>query len=1090
MLRRKILIVAGALALTAPTLAYADTGVDRFDEAPSKAKIDTTFVPASLDQSTKVTVMVELSGDPVAVVEATTDGQLSDARRSQIRSGLKKSQDRVKSEIQDRGGKVLSQMQSAYNGMRVTLPRKQVSAVSQLDGVVSVTAAPVHTIDNAVSVPFLGVPKVWQNTKYLGEGVKVAIIDTGIDYTHAGFGGKGTVEAFEDAQQNAAKEADPEWFGPNAPRVKGGHDFVGDDYNADPNADPEGDFPYQPVPHPDANPLDCQGHGSHVAGTAGGSGVNEDGSTFAGPYNSTTASKTFKVGPGVAPKVDLYALKVFGCEGSTDVVTEAIDWAVKNNMNVINMSLGSSYGTVGDADSIAAQNATAAGVVVVASAGNSGPNPYLTGSPATGRGVISVAAVDSTKSFAGAKLTFDGKTMDAINANGAALPTGSHPIVYLKDDSATGRNEALGCVPDDYTANGISAGSGQVGVAQRGTCARVRKAAAGQQAGAAAVIMVNSDDSYPPYEGQITNIPAEDPPLELPAEDYSVTIPFLGVRQSDGAALQAADGKALTLAAATLTNPGFKGYASFSSGGPRNGDSGLKPSVSAPGVSISSVAVGTGTGAEVMSGTSMAAPHVAGVAALARQAHKKWNAQQISTALVTTADANKVTGYRLTLGGGLVDTLQVVNTSVFAYGDSYRTKAGTITEGTLSYGFSEPSGTYTGVKKLTLVNKGSKKAIFVLSNEKTGQSRPATVTFSRRVVVVKANSSATVKVTLKAKGSSVGSSIADPEDQFGFYEVSGNVKIATDGKGTLRVPYLLVPRAQAKVTASQKSVKSTAIVTGEKTVEGVTTSPSAAPSATASTTPSTKPTDGPSTTPPPATRFADVKLTNTKGALTATTDFYTWGLYDRTDVRKGTGFDLRAAGVQSFDTDDGDQFLVFAVNNWTRWSNAATLEFDVSIDLNGDEQVDFVLFSADSGLVRAQSPDGETEVFLYSVADNATYASGFLAQSPTDSSTILLPVYASQLGLSAESGAFDYTVASYSVIDSSLSDEFYNKANYDPFNPAISNGHSADVRVNRSATVQLTVNSAQVNAQKPLGTMVVVLDNKSGENEALLLNKP
>ena len=81
-------------------------------------------------------------------------------------------------------------------------------------------------------------------------------------------------------------------------------------------------------------------------------------------------------------------------------------------------------------------------------------------------------------------------------------------------------------------------------------------------------------------------------------------------------------------------------------------------------------------------------------------------------------------------------------------------------------------------------------------------------------------------------------------------------------------------------------------------------------------------------------------------------------------------------------------------------------------------------------------------------------------------------------------------MASYSVIDSSLSDEFYNKANYDPFNPAISNGHSADVRVNRSATVQLTVNSAQVNAQKPLGTMVVVLDNKSGENEALLLNKP
>ena len=60
-----------------------------------------------------------------------------------------------------------------------------------------------------------------------------------------------------------------------------------------------------------------------------------------------------------------------------------------------------------------------------------------------------------------------------------------------------------------------------------------------------------------------------------------------------------------------------------------------------------------------MSGTSMAAPHVAGVAALARQAHKKWNAQQISTALVTTADANKVTGYRLTLGGGRMISVPV-----------------------------------------------------------------------------------------------------------------------------------------------------------------------------------------------------------------------------------------------------------------------------------------------------------------------------------------------------------------------------------------------------------------------------------------------
>ena len=86
-------------------------------------------------------------------------------------------------------------MQSAYNGMRVNLPRKQLRAVSQIDGVKSIRAVPIHTIENATSVPYLGVPQVWQNTNFHGEGIKLAVIDTGIDYTHADFGGPGTVAA-------------------------------------------------------------------------------------------------------------------------------------------------------------------------------------------------------------------------------------------------------------------------------------------------------------------------------------------------------------------------------------------------------------------------------------------------------------------------------------------------------------------------------------------------------------------------------------------------------------------------------------------------------------------------------------------------------------------------------------------------------------------------------------------------------------------------------------------------------------------------------------------------------------------------------
>ena len=1077
MLRRKLLIATGALALTVPSIAYADTGVDRFDDTPAKGKIDSKFVPGYADKDSKVTVMVELTGDPVAVVEAET-GSLSDARATQIRAGLKKSQDRVKAEIKSRGGKVLSQMQSAYNGMRATLPRSQVRAVSQLDGVKSVTQAPVHTIDNTVSVPFLGVPKVWQNTGYTGTGVKVAIIDTGIDYTHADFNGKGTTAAFESAKaKNYFHPADWVQTGLSV-RVKGGYDFVGDDYDAN------SDDPAIYTPDPDANPLDCNGHGSHVAGTVGGSGVTADGKPYTGPYNNSIYSNTFKVGPGVAPSVDLYALKVFGCEGSTDVVTEAIDWAVKNKMQVINMSLGSSFGTAADSDSIAAQNAQAAGVVVVASAGNSGPNPYISGSPGVAKGVINVAAVDSTASFPGATLSFDGKTMDAINANGVdPLPAGPFTIV---------NTNSLGCDVASFTAAGITPGGNQIAIVNRGTCARVAKAIFGQQAGAAAVVMVNNATSYPPYEGAITSNPDDGTP-------YTVTIPFLGVRSTDGPALVAAAGKPLTLAAKPLANPGFKGYASFSSGGPRNGDSGLKPSVSAPGVSISSVAVGTGTGAEVLSGTSMASPHVAGVAALARQAHKSWNSNQISNALVSTSDWKNVAGYRLTLGGGLVDAKQVVDTQIYAYGDTYRSKAGKVTEATLSYGFAESSSTFSGTKKLTLVNRGGSRAIFVLSTNKTTQTVDSSVSFSRKIVVVPARSSKSVSVTLKAKASKVGSSLAG-DDQWSFYEVSGNIKIATNGKGTLYVPYLMVPRASAKVAATQKVVvHSTGLNPGVKltghgghpSASPTATTASPSPSPTVSTTTTASPTPSPTatTTAPPKPGRADVKLTNKGGALPALADFYTWGLQDPRDVGTGSGYDLRAAGVQSFDT-GGDQLLVFAVNNWTRWSNAATSEFDVVIDVNRDNEPDFIVFSYDSGAVRAGDPNGLTEVFVYDIAAKATYAAGFYAQAPTDSSTILLPVVASDLGITAETGAFDYSGASYSALDSSLSDEFDSIATYDAFNKAISNGDGATVSVNGTKTVSLTFDAAQIEAQAPLGTMVVVVDNKSGRDEALLLPKP
>ncbi|MFT3798239.1 S8 family serine peptidase [Microbacterium sp.] len=1031
-MRRRILAAVGTIALLLPTSAAiaapdGDDPSSRFLAAESSGAIDTSFASAAVGADGRVTIVIEMTGDPVAVVQAEKGRDLTSAERNDVKNTLKKSQDAIRGSITGKGGRIQAQMQSAYNGFQVSVPADQLDAVAALPGVVAIHPVRTYSIDNAVSVPYLGLPAVWQSTGYTGQNVKVAIIDTGIDYTHATFGGPGTVEAFETAAAVSDQPADPALFGPNAPRVKGGIDLVGDDYNADPNSDS-----YQPTPHPDANPLDCQGHGTHVAGTTGGSGVLADGTTYPGPYDTATPSHTFRVGPGVAPQVDLYAVRVFGCDGSTDVVVPALDWAVENGMDVVNMSLGSSFGRGDDPDAVAAANAVGAGVVVVASAGNSGHNPYLTGSPGTGDGVIAVSAIDSSESFPGATVTVGGATVEAINANGAAVEgLGDLEVVRLTGDNR------LGCSAAAFTAAGIHEGGGQLAVVDRGTCARVAKAIYGQQAGAAAVLMVNTTDDLPPYEGMITSNPDT-------GEAYVVDTPFLGVRSSSGAAFT--PGAVATLAAAQISNPGFRGYASFSSSGPRSGDSAISPDVAAPGVSIASADIGSGSGAAILSGTSMAAPHVAGVAALSVQAHPTWSAPQVAASVVSTANPEKVAGQSLTLGGvGLVDAAQAVATQVTATGDAFRTESGWAREAALSFGFQESPLAVGGIKTVTIRNDGPASVTYKVSTAASTQSQKATVVLSTKSVTVKPGGSAKVLLTVFAAAKDVPGSLAG-DDQFSFYEISGDI-VLTAPDSTLRVPYLLVPRSNSTVAAA-----------------------------------STNPWFGRNQKVANATKT--LTLRNVLGALPGEADVYTWGLSDAKDAVASlpdNGYDLRAAGVQSF-ADGDDHLLVFALNMHKRWSNAASNEYDVIIDTDRDGEPDWIVLSYDSGAVRAGDTNGLAEVFLVDLHGGGTFASGFLTQAPTDSSTLLLPVYASDLGIT---GLFDYTVQTYGI--SGGEDEVPGWASYDPAHPAIGNGQYVTVPRFGKADVQVAIDAAQVAVQRPLGSMIVVYDNAAGASEALLV---
>jgi subtilisin family serine protease len=1000
-----ILIVAGA----ALSVVSGGAAANNPKVAPDRGSFHPVWTPPGV-RNAPTTVVVQLAGEPVAAQDAATP--LTKDQKRQLKDQLKNKQAPVVSQIQSQGGQVLASYQVAYNGVKVRIKSRDAGKLASIPGVVAVRPLQLMKPSNVHGVPLIGAPEAWAGANGVhGEGIKIAVIDTGIDYTHADFGGPGTPAAYTTAHAAETQAADPLLFGPAAPKVKGGIDLVGDSYNADPD-DPN----YQPTPHPDPNPLDCFGHGSHVAGTAAGFGVLADGSTYTGAYNATTvSSQPWLVGPGVAPKASLYAVRVFGCAGSTDVTIDGIEWAVDNDMDVINMSLGSPFGNPDDPSAVAASNAAKDGVIVVASSGNEGPSPYMTGSPASGTGTISVAASDPTQQFPAAKMTFsNGTVQDAINANDAPLPSGALPVKVLKTPSG---GIALGCSQTDYDGT-----AGMLVITKRGTCARVARAVFGQRAGAAAVLMVNTDPSYPPFEGKITENPDNGDP-----ED--VTIPFLGVPSTATAAMLAADGTTVTLSPTTLANPGYLSLASFSSFGPRTGDSWLKPDVTAPGVSIASVGIGTGNQAAILSGTSMAAPHTAGLAALVKQAHPSWKkVENWKAAIVNTADPSKVAGYSTRGGGsGLIQAPGAVATQVVALGDK-----GTAT---LNYGYAELDKNFTEKDRITLRNLGSSTATFSVADT-LSQGSPHSVGLSATSVTVAAGGTAGVDVELSVPAVTAG-------DSSSFHDVAGEI-VFTPSEGSnkgvaLTVPYYLVPQATSAISTTLDSKK-------------------------------------------PKSGSTTATITNKGGVIPGAADFYAWGLKDKKD--KGVASDdLRSVGVQSFPASDGTGVLAFAINVAKRWSNAAANEFDVFVDVNNDGTDDYAVVGADLGAMTTGDFNGVMAVAVFTLATGDGTIE-FLADAPTDSTTLVLLVNFDQLCadkqpcLSASNPRFTYHAQALGLTDNT-SDTIDTTAKFNAFTPAISTGMFDVVPPGGTATETVTINQAEWAESPPLGVMIITHDNKA-----------
>ncbi len=572
---------------------------------------------------------IVLTGEPLAPSNPSSLRPASPAAATRLLQ-LNREQDAMAAVVQARGGKVLERYQLLNHALFVELPAVQAAALRGQPGVAAVVPEQHHQRHLVSSVPFSGATRVWAGSTGIasatGKGVRIGIIDSGIDYHHAMFGGAGTVAAY-----NAD---DPTRIEPGSfptTKVVGGTDFVGDDYDST-------GFSGSSTPQPDPDPLDpsANGHGSHVSGIAAGFGVLANGTTFHGPYTTALDPKKFKIGPGMAPEAVLYALKVFGVGGSTSssMIVKALNWAADPNadgdtsdhLDVVNLSLGSSFAddSPGDPERDAVDRLVKLGCVVTISAGNGGDTAYKVGNPGAAPRALTVAnsiddgfktgalRVEAPAAIAGAYAMVEGEFTQPL----AGLSPIRARVVVV--------NPLLGCDPFINAA----AVSGKIALIDRGTCFFVDKVRNAQEAGAIGVITVNN---------------VEGPPFVMggSGDTSDITIPGVMISLSDGAILkaQATHGLEVTLSAdVVLTTPQLADTVdSSSSRGPVWRHSELKPDLAAPGASIVSTSAGSGSDGVAETGTSMSSPHAAGAAALVKQVHPNWAAEEIKAVLMNTA---------------------------------------------------------------------------------------------------------------------------------------------------------------------------------------------------------------------------------------------------------------------------------------------------------------------------------------------------------------------------------------------------------------------------------------------------------------------
>jgi subtilisin family serine protease len=654
-LRRRAALLAGAALITTALVAPPGSATPGTD-APSSSRF--TFAPGRY--------VVTLADKPLATYQGGVTGlkatkpaagrkvEVNSTSGKAYRAYLTGKHAQVAAAV---GAKVDQNYSTTLNGFAASLTSKQVNQLTKTAGVVSVVPDQLHVaLDDRNPTDFLklsGQTGVWNKLggkETAGQGVVVGVVDTGIWPESASLSGpKLGTEAptstdpyrpYLSGSTTVMEKADGGTFT--------GSCETGDDFTADLcntkliSAKYFGEGWLSLVP-PErradyVSPRDGEGHGTHTATTAAG---RADVDVQLGGRDLGTVT-------GVAPAAKIAVYKALwsgktaqDTGGFTSDIVAAIDQAVADGVDVINYSVGSTFESPAtDPIQLAFLSAASAGVFVSAAGGNSGPDASTLDN--TSPWVTTVGAT-TVAPWNGTVVLGNGQKYSGVSTTVSA-PTGSKPFVNgvaVKKDGVSDA-DALICLANTLDP---AKTAGKIVACDRGISARVDKSAEVQRAGGVGMVLLNLFDQDVVGDSHVVPTVHLNTPGALSVKSYATQA---------GATAELVPGNQ------TSTTTPYPQMADFSSRGPSLQSNGnlLKPDLAAPGVNVlAAVAPPTNGGQSYafLSGTSMAAPHVAGLAALYLSKHPDWSPMAVKSALMTTA-------------GNVLTSTGAVNTNPFDAG--------------------------------------------------------------------------------------------------------------------------------------------------------------------------------------------------------------------------------------------------------------------------------------------------------------------------------------------------------------------------------------------------------------------------------------